>query len=33
MQDIKTPEVSVIIPMYNCESFVPSLLKMFSDQV
>ena len=27
-----TPEVSVIIPMYNCERYVPGLLKMFSEQ-
>ena len=26
------PKVSVIIPMYNCEQFIPDLLKMFSDQ-
>lgn len=29
---LQMPEVSVIIPMYNCEEFVPELLAMFSDQ-
>lgn len=27
-----TPKVSVVIPMYNCEEFVPDLLGMFSEQ-
>ena len=28
----RIPAVSVVIPMYNCESFVPELLSMFADQ-
>ena len=28
----KKAEISVVIPMYNCEDFVPGLLKMFSQQ-
>lgn len=27
-----TPQVSVVIPMYNCEEFVHGVLRMFSDQ-
>ena len=27
-----TPKVSVVIPMYNCEDFLPELLFMFSNQ-
>ena len=26
------PKISVVIPMYNCEQFVPGLFKMFSEQ-
>ena len=28
----KKTNISVVIPMYNCEEFVPELLKMFSVQ-
>ena len=26
------PDISVVVPMYNCEQFVPGLLRMFSKQ-
>ena len=34
MKDVSKvhPKLSVVIPMYNCEEFVPELLKMFSEQ-
>lgn len=34
MKDVSKvhPKLLVVIPMYNCEEFVPELLKMFSEQ-